>query len=184
MWAWWWTFIIHFFFNFVGWDWVHLVRRPLFGLLCQHRMIYQRGAVGGMRIGRGNRSTRRKPAPLPLSSPKIPHDLTWDRTRRLTAWAMSRPTPSSSVKRRGISLPAERPKLNVLRVHLRKAKHIHKRHPSSRQRGCYIRTMTARVQLQKNLWSLPQRARRQDELIGGKVTLALTLSTGQSWNAG
>jgi hypothetical protein len=25
------------------------------------------GAVGGMRIGRGNRSTRRKPAPVPIS---------------------------------------------------------------------------------------------------------------------
>jgi hypothetical protein len=34
------------------------------------------GAVGGMRIGRGNRSTRRKPAPVPLCPPQIPHDLT------------------------------------------------------------------------------------------------------------
>jgi hypothetical protein len=34
-----------------------------------------------MRIGRGNRSTRRKPAPVPLYPPQIPHDLTWDRTR-------------------------------------------------------------------------------------------------------
>jgi hypothetical protein len=33
-------------------------------------------------------------------------------------------------------------------VHLTKAKHIHKRQkPSSRQRGCCIRTMAARVQL-------------------------------------
>jgi hypothetical protein len=52
------------------------------------------GAVGGMRIRRRNRSTRRKPAPVPLCPPQIPHDLTWDRTRaaavgsqRLTAWA-------------------------------------------------------------------------------------------------
>jgi hypothetical protein len=35
------------------------------------------GAVGGMRIDRGNRSNRRKPAPLPLCQPQIPHDLTW-----------------------------------------------------------------------------------------------------------
>jgi hypothetical protein len=55
--------------------------------------------VGGMRIGRGNRSTRRKPAPVPLCPPQIPHDLTWDRTRaaavgcrRLTVWAITRPT--------------------------------------------------------------------------------------------
>jgi hypothetical protein len=39
------------------------------------------GAVGGMRIVRGNRSTRRKRAPAPLSPPQIPHDLTWARTR-------------------------------------------------------------------------------------------------------
>jgi hypothetical protein len=38
------------------------------GLLYQPRMIDDDGygAVGGMRIGRGNRSTRRKPTPVPL----------------------------------------------------------------------------------------------------------------------
>jgi hypothetical protein len=53
------------------------------GLLYQPRMIDDDddyGAVGGM-IGRGNRSTRRKPAPVPLPPPQISHDLTWDRTR-------------------------------------------------------------------------------------------------------
>jgi hypothetical protein len=39
------------------------------------------GAVGGMRIGKRNRSTRRKPALVPLCPPQIPHDLTWVRTR-------------------------------------------------------------------------------------------------------
>jgi hypothetical protein len=39
------------------------------------------GAIGGMKIGRGNRSTRRKPAPEPLCPPQIPLDQTWDRTR-------------------------------------------------------------------------------------------------------
>jgi hypothetical protein len=34
-----------------------------------------------MEIGRGNRSTRRKPAPLPLCLPQTPHDLTRARTR-------------------------------------------------------------------------------------------------------
>jgi hypothetical protein len=33
------------------------------------------GAVGGMRIGRGNRCTRRIPAPVPVCPPQIPHDL-------------------------------------------------------------------------------------------------------------
>jgi hypothetical protein len=34
------------------------------------------GAIAGMKIGRGNRSTRRKPAPAPLCPPQIPHDQT------------------------------------------------------------------------------------------------------------
>jgi hypothetical protein len=69
------------------------------GLLYQPRMIDDDyGAVGGLRIGRGNRSTRRKPARVPLCPPQILHDLTWNRTRAaavgsqwLTAWAMARP---------------------------------------------------------------------------------------------
>jgi hypothetical protein len=69
-------------------------------LLYQPRMIDgdECGAVGGMRIGRGSRSTRRKPAPAPLYPLQIPHDLTWVRTpapavgsRRLTVSAMARP---------------------------------------------------------------------------------------------
>jgi hypothetical protein len=40
------------------------------GLLYQPRMIDDDyGAVGGMRVGRGNRSTRRKPAPVLLYPP-------------------------------------------------------------------------------------------------------------------
>jgi hypothetical protein len=77
------------FFSFVGWgetiiyewDWVHLVRRPLVGLLYQSRMIDEYGAFGGMRIGRGSRSTLRKPAPLSLCLPQIPHVLTSHWTR-------------------------------------------------------------------------------------------------------
>jgi hypothetical protein len=34
-----------------------------------------------MRIGRGNRSTQRKHAPVALCAPQIPHDLTRARTR-------------------------------------------------------------------------------------------------------
>jgi hypothetical protein len=37
--------------------------------------------VGEIRIGRWNRSTRRKPAPVPLCPPQIPHYLTWARIR-------------------------------------------------------------------------------------------------------
>jgi hypothetical protein len=32
-------------------------------------------------IGKGNRSTRRKPGPMPLCPPQIPHELTQARTR-------------------------------------------------------------------------------------------------------
>jgi hypothetical protein len=48
------------------------------GLLYQPRMIGDGdcGEIGGMKIGRGNRSTRRKPAPAPLCPPQIPHDYT------------------------------------------------------------------------------------------------------------
>jgi hypothetical protein len=42
---------------------------------------YDDGEVGGMKIGRGNRSTRRKPAPAPLRPPQIPLDQTRARTR-------------------------------------------------------------------------------------------------------
>jgi hypothetical protein len=39
------------------------------------------GEFGGMKIGRENRSTQRKPAPAPLCTPQIPLDQTQDRTR-------------------------------------------------------------------------------------------------------
>jgi hypothetical protein len=39
-------------------------------------MINEYGAAGGMRSGRKIRSTRRKPAPVPLSTLQIPRDVT------------------------------------------------------------------------------------------------------------
>jgi hypothetical protein len=92
-----------FYFLGVGWDWVHLGRRPLTGLLYQPRMIDDEcGAVGGMRIDRGNRRTWRKPAPAPLFPLEIANDLSWARTRAaavgsrlLTASAMARFLKSS-----------------------------------------------------------------------------------------
>jgi hypothetical protein len=70
-----------------------MIRQPIIGLLYQRRMIDDEcGTGGGMRTGRGNRSTWRKPVPVPFCAPKIPHALTWVRTlaaavgnRRLTA---------------------------------------------------------------------------------------------------
>jgi hypothetical protein len=53
---------------------------------------YDDGEFGGMKSGRGNRSTRRKPAPAPLCPSQIPLDQTRARTgaaavgsQRLTA---------------------------------------------------------------------------------------------------
>jgi hypothetical protein len=39
------------------------------------------GAVGGMKIGRGNQSTRRKPTSGPICPPQTPRDLNRARTR-------------------------------------------------------------------------------------------------------
>jgi hypothetical protein len=64
---------------FLGW-------RPFIGLLYQPRMLMdgdECGAVGAMN-STGNRSTRRKPSPVPLCPPQIPHDLTRARTRSAT----------------------------------------------------------------------------------------------------
>jgi hypothetical protein len=54
------------------------------GLLYKHQMMMdddECATVGGI-VGMGNRSTWRKPAPVPLCPPQIPHDLTrariWD----------------------------------------------------------------------------------------------------------
>jgi hypothetical protein len=41
----------------------------------------ENGEFGGMKIGRGNRSTRRKPTPAPICLPQIPLDQTLARTR-------------------------------------------------------------------------------------------------------
>jgi hypothetical protein len=62
----------------VGWHWVHLVHRALFGLYYQPRVMVddECRVIGGM-ICRGKRNTWRKPAPVPLCPPQIPHDLTW-----------------------------------------------------------------------------------------------------------
>jgi hypothetical protein len=81
--------------KFVIWrvrDWGHLVRRPLFGLLYQPRMIEDGdcGAIGRMINGRGNRSTRRKPDPgsKPGRCGGKPET---------TAWAIARPFRSNEL---------------------------------------------------------------------------------------
>jgi hypothetical protein len=57
---------------------------------------YDNGEIGGM-IGRGNQSTLRKPAPVPLCPPQTPHAVwMWTRAaavgiQRLTYWAMAWP---------------------------------------------------------------------------------------------
>jgi hypothetical protein len=60
-----------------------LVNSATTGLLYQSQMIDDGdcGSIGGMKSGRGNRSTQRKRAPVPLCPPQILHDLTRARTR-------------------------------------------------------------------------------------------------------
>jgi hypothetical protein len=54
------------------------------GLLYKPQMIDDGdcGAFGGKKIGRGSRSTRRKPVPVPLYPPQFPDNLT-----RAGTWA-------------------------------------------------------------------------------------------------
>jgi hypothetical protein len=65
------------FFLFFNWylgvesNWIHSALRPPIGLLCQPHGDYDDGEIGGM-IGRGNRSTGKKPAPVPLCPPQTP----------------------------------------------------------------------------------------------------------------
>jgi hypothetical protein len=75
---------------------VHLVLRPL--------LVYFE-VIGGTEIGRGNRSTCRKAAPVSLCPPQIPHNLTRAQTkaaavgsRRVTVWAMARRNAEISTK--------------------------------------------------------------------------------------
>jgi hypothetical protein len=57
----------------------HMVCGPLF------LPVPSDTAICGIRIDRGNLSTLRKPDPVPLCPPQIPHDLTFVRTQAATA---------------------------------------------------------------------------------------------------
>jgi hypothetical protein len=74
-------------------SWGGVIRRPLIGLLYQPRMMMimnvGQSVECRMRIGRGNRSTRKKTASLPLCPPQIPHELTWDWTRAAAVGSLS-----------------------------------------------------------------------------------------------
>jgi hypothetical protein len=85
------------YFLWVGWDWVHFLRRPLIVLLYQLQIMSVDSRWN--ENWQGIQSTRRKPALVSLCTPQIPHDLAWARTRaaaersrRRTAWATARPT--------------------------------------------------------------------------------------------
>jgi hypothetical protein len=59
----------------MGWDWVHLVRRPLIGLLYQPRMTDDEfEAVGGIRIFQGKPKYSEKTCPSATLSTTNP---TW-----------------------------------------------------------------------------------------------------------
>jgi hypothetical protein len=67
------------------------------------------GIVGGMRIGRGNRSTRRKPAPVPLCPPQIPHDLGSNPGRRDGKPATNRLSCGTALHSVRVSQPSQPP---------------------------------------------------------------------------
>jgi hypothetical protein len=85
-----------------GWspNWVHSARRPL---IVPAPGDCEDGEFGGMKIGRGNRTIRRKPTPAAFCPPQIPLYQTraWTRaaaveSQRLTAWAMARPISNTA----------------------------------------------------------------------------------------
>jgi hypothetical protein len=58
-------------------NWVHSALRPPTNTpIVSVPGDYDDGEIGGMMIGRGNRSTWRKPAPVPICPPQTPHALT------------------------------------------------------------------------------------------------------------
>jgi hypothetical protein len=74
------------------------------GLLYLLRVILRIENLVEWRLEGENRSTRRKPAPAPLSPPQIPLDQTRPRSRpaavgsqRLTSWAMERPSYTKEI---------------------------------------------------------------------------------------
>jgi hypothetical protein len=93
-------YINYFFIFVVGWGLSPLCTAAITGQLYQPQIMDDGhcGAIGGMNMGRGNRSTRIRLASIPLPPPQIPHGQTQARTRatavgsqRLTAWAIARP---------------------------------------------------------------------------------------------
>jgi hypothetical protein len=53
-------------------------------------MVKEYGTVVETRADRGNRSTRRKPAPLSFCVSGIPHELTWDRKLAVAVEGMNK----------------------------------------------------------------------------------------------
>jgi hypothetical protein len=92
----------------VGWDWVHLVRQPLIGLLYQPLRTDEYGEFAGKRIGRRNRCTHRNPTPEPFCQPKIPYQFAWDQARAVVVWSRRLTVPAKSRPR--LSLQQDAPK--------------------------------------------------------------------------
>jgi hypothetical protein len=68
-------YIYFFYWNCGRWSpyWVHAALRPCIGLLYLSRVIVRVEKLVELNVvGRGNRSTRRKPAPVPFCPPQIP----------------------------------------------------------------------------------------------------------------
>jgi hypothetical protein len=91
-------------YKFLASEPIHLTTISMSKLYSVDCMINKCGSIGGMRIDRGNGSTRRNPAPVSFCPPEIPYYFTWGRAhavalgnQRLTVWANARPPVSVTV---------------------------------------------------------------------------------------
>jgi hypothetical protein len=75
------------------------------------RMIF--GAIGGIKIGRGTRSTRRKPTPAPLFAPQNP---TWQTRSRLLCISLWLNIVVTDQWKNGLCLPSNRDDLGLAKV--------------------------------------------------------------------
>jgi hypothetical protein len=54
-------------------NWVHSALRHTNRPIVPTQGDFDNGGIGGIMFGKGNQSTLRKPAPVPLRPPQIPH---------------------------------------------------------------------------------------------------------------
>jgi hypothetical protein len=123
---------------------VHSTLRPVIRPIVPAPGDYDDGEIGGMMIGRGNRSTRRKASPVPFCPPQIPHAArnrtpaaavgSQQLTASATAWSFWDITPCSPRK-------VNRPFGRTCRYHIqgrRISRARNQRESSGKQKAWYL----------------------------------------------